>query len=550
MKQILRLLPIIIISSLWGGSHVQASHLVGGILTYKYIGDSTNIAHHYQVNVTVYRTTRWSSFSSVNGPPVCVSSSCFPNQTISLSVAPGWPLNGEPVSSSMDCVAPQSPNVINMIEHRLVGDVILPGTCSDFSFKYSFLCCRINTSLIANVSSSPSGSNRLDAHLNNTFGENTSPQYVFNEATFSFCENQSININHYADDPDGDSLRYLFTKPRIGDCLESANYISFETMFTKSQPFSAVSPGVVLDSLTGNISFVSTSQTGHYNYAFKVEDYRWVSGLNQYVQVGSSYLEGMVSFAGQCLSSVVVGPQLKNTNHPKQNFPIDILNRMEDPSLIPNADTVSGQGGIAEAALHKVDYNCLSTTIDLYFTTPIQCNTISTDGSEFRIMTADSILVPILAAIPNCTFPQMTEHITVELYNPLPDNGDFLASIRTGNDGNTLINMCGFEMPPHYTFVIQSNDCPVFSTDKLNKNTVAMRIHPNPNAGVFTVTGSGEPHVLRVYNMLGVCVIEENGQGNHLVNQAGLASGNYLVKVEYPLRGRVEQTPMTVSISR
>lgn len=525
---------------------LQAAHLVGGTMTYEYIGDTSGIPHHYQINITLYRTTRYTTFNGIVGPNVCVASSCFPNQSVNMAIAPGDPQQGTPVGENANCISP-NPNTTDFIEHHLVGHVVLPGVCSNYSFKYNMLCCRIGFNNIANVSGGPGNNNRLEVFLNNTRGENSSPQFVFNEAVINLCQDQNVSINHFSTDADGDSLLYAFDYVSNGVSCDTSLNLTYEPPYTFNQPFPADSLGIAIDQQTGEISFKSTNASGNYIYAFKIEDYRWVNQLNAYVKVGSSYIEGWVTFAGSCRPSVLEGPSLSTNEHPKQNYPADILNRMEDVLLIPNVDTVAGSGAFAEVSLHTVSYNCLSNTIDLYFQNNIRCNSIAPNGSDFRILSPDSALVPISAAIPNCTFPQTTDHVTLVLHNPLPGNGDFLGSIRTGTDDNTLINECGFDMPPHYTFVIHSDDCPVFSVFSEDLPSTQMRIYPNPNNGSFTVVANGEPHVLRVYNMLGVCVIEENGRGEHLVNQIELTPGNYIVRVEYLLNGRMEQQKMTVA---
>ena len=546
MKALIKYVVVLLIFLSHFDSPLNASHLVGGTMSYEYIGDTSGIPHHYKINITLYRTTRYTTFNNVLGPTVCITSSCFPNQTVTIGLAPGYPPNGTAVGENANCVT-LNPNTTDFFEHKLEGFVELPGTCSDFSFKYAMVCCRVGYANFANVFGGTGITNRLEALLNNTRGENTSPQFVFNEAVINLCQSQNVSINHYAIEPDGDSLQYAFDYVSNGNSCDTAFNVSYDPPYTFDQPFPAELPGTTIDQQTGEILFKSTSASGNFIYAFEVIEYRWVNQLNAYVKVGSSYTEGWVSFGGSCRPNVIDGPDLSNNHHPKQNYPASILNRMEDVLLIPNADTVAGSGSSAEVSLHRVSYNCLSNSIDLYFENNIRCNTIAPDGSDFRILSPDSVLVPISAAIPNCTPPQTTDHITLMLHNPLPGNGDFLASIRTGTDNNTLINECGFDVAPHYTFVIHSDDCPVFSTHMEDQSPISLRIYPNPNNGTFTAVGTGEPHVLRVYNMLGVCVIEERGHGEHLVSQAGLAPGNYVVRVEYPLNGRVEQQKMTVA---
>lgn len=514
-------------------------------MTYEYIGDSTGIPHHYQLNVTLYRTTYWTLYSGVTGPSVCVNSSCFPSQNIHLNIKPGTPINGDTVFATSKCTNDTSEGFINSYRHELVGTVILAGPCSDYRFTYAFLCCRINNVNINNISSFPGSTNFLEAKLNNVFGNNSSARFINNQGTFNFCVDQNIVINHSALDVNGDSLHYELIGARAGNRCDTALFAIYDSPYTALQPFAADANGTSLDPNTGIISLKSSNITGNFIYVVRVEDYRWISGPNQYVRVGSVVLEGMISILDQCDPKIVNGSELLTNDSTKGNFPVSIFDRL--PSLgatnIPNFEPV----GQSQVALHVVEYNCLSTFVDLFFDDPMLCNSISSNGNEFRIYAPDSTLVPVIGIDRNCGQSITTQHITLELLSPLGQNGDFLVLIAEGLSGNTILNECGFSIPTNYAFVIQSEDCPIFSVYDYDQKHVNMVIYPNPNIGTFSVVGTGEPHVLRVYNMLGVCVIEERGHGEHLVSQAGLAQGNYVVRLEYPLNGRVEQQKMTVA---
>lgn len=63
-----------------------AAHIVGGALSYEYIGNSKDIPHHYFVKLTRLQTARYNVFTNVRNGGHCTNSSCFPAQFELLSI--------------------------------------------------------------------------------------------------------------------------------------------------------------------------------------------------------------------------------------------------------------------------------------------------------------------------------------------------------------------------------------------------------------------------------------------------------------------------------
>ena len=81
-----------------------ASHLAGGDIQYRYIGDSTGIARHYKVILRVYRDITGIGMPTTES--VTVSSNCFANQNITMSLQAG---SGLVAPTLFDCVTTGSP---------------------------------------------------------------------------------------------------------------------------------------------------------------------------------------------------------------------------------------------------------------------------------------------------------------------------------------------------------------------------------------------------------------------------------------------------------
>ncbi|HTR32034.1 MAG TPA: gliding motility-associated C-terminal domain-containing protein [Puia sp.] len=73
--------------------------------------------------------------------------------------------------------------------------------------------------------------------------------------------------------------------------------------------------------------------------------------------------------------------------------------------------------------------------------TPIRCSSIAADGSDFSL--AGSTPVSVVGASAICDSLGMTDTVVVQLSAAIKTMGSYQLSLKTGDDGNTLLNYCG-----------------------------------------------------------------------------------------------------------
>ncbi len=83
---------------------------------------------------------------------------------------------------------------------------------------------------------------------------------------------------------------------------------------------------------------------------------------------------------------------------------------------------------------------CITDTLQLVFKTPINCNSIDPDGTDFTI--TGPVPVTIKRAVGICS-NGVTTIIRIFLTAPIKTNGSFQIRLNNGTDGNSLINECG-----------------------------------------------------------------------------------------------------------
>ena len=93
-----------------------------------------------------------------------------------------------------------------------------------------------------------------------------------------------------------------------------------------------------------------------------------------------------------------------------------------------------------------VPLKCAPNSIRLVFDKPIICNSIATDGSDFRLN--GPYPVAISSAKGNCTGTGSgSNEIVLSLSQPLQRTGTFSLALQNGSDGNTIFNECGIQTP-------------------------------------------------------------------------------------------------------
>jgi gliding motility-associated-like protein len=97
--------------------------------------------------------------------------------------------------------------------------------------------------------------------------------------------------------------------------------------------------------------------------------------------------------------------------------------------------------------------------VELNFVVKLDCESIAQDGSDFRLTNPLGQPIPIKRLSATCDVNKETKKITVHLFKPLLVNGRYFLYSKTGNDGNTLTNKCGFPMDEFDTLVLIVDDC-------------------------------------------------------------------------------------------
>lgn len=465
MKKLITLLTI-----LFALNSLTASHLAGGEIWYEYAGNSQH-PHRYDVYLIVYRDVSGVPMCPGYCPaPICITSSCFSTINVNAQLLPfNLSANSDTLPGSFpgsiitpeltDCIDPSDPSLVTTEAYRFYAQVDLPSVCSDITFAYSASARNGSDNLTT------AGFFHVEAELNSTLGNNTSPKFV-NPAAKSFCVGTPFIWSQAAIEPDGDSIFYDFGIPQTGTCT-NPNDMTFATGYSRTNPMTTTN-GVMFNNSTGTLRFTA-SQPEVVVINIEITEYRYSSQFGQWLEVGSSVRDLQVPVVTLCRSGVQNGPKFASGSYPKQCISRDSLMGYGFP-FVSNYDSIPDPNNPGEhlLCLPVVDYSCFDTIVRVNFEKGVYCETVSEDGSEFRLIGPDSVARPVTGVIKNCRADLVTKKIDLLLHKPLDVNGDYFLQIKTGSDGNTLTNKCGFELEKFFMVIIRVNDCPILDYELKN----------------------------------------------------------------------------------
>lgn len=200
---------------------LEATHVAGAEISYRYIGDSTGIPRQYQVILLLYRDMTPGTAGLFNTVQIDVRSTCFANSVTTATRVPGTlPDGGLPTPGYDDCVLPNASGYVAVSMHKYKAVLTLPQNCASIIFSYDICCrsgCIDNLSACAPLNcggNCPDGT-YVEAFLNNMNGQNTSPQFL-TAAAKAFCTNSYFVWTHPTFEPNNDSIDYAFTNPMEG----------------------------------------------------------------------------------------------------------------------------------------------------------------------------------------------------------------------------------------------------------------------------------------------------------------------------------------------
>ncbi|MFL5752393.1 MAG: PKD domain-containing protein [Bacteroidia bacterium] len=183
-----------------------ATHIIGGSLTYEYLGGAS-----YRITLKMYRDC-----SSATGfdNPALIEIRGNNGATFATSKDISMALSTVSVVNPYIDTCAVNPNVC--IEEAIYTTVVnnLPPNVGGYHLYYR-RCCR--NALITNLSSPLNDGFTIYTYIpdNNVVLGNSSPTWSSSPPTY-VCVGKPINYNHSATDADGDSLVYSFYSPYIG----------------------------------------------------------------------------------------------------------------------------------------------------------------------------------------------------------------------------------------------------------------------------------------------------------------------------------------------
>lgn len=393
------------------------SHLSGGDIQYRYIGDSTGVARHYKVILRLYRDVTGIGLPVTE--TVTLSSNCYGNINIPVALVPG---SGVVSPTLFDCVTASS-YTKTLEVYMYVGYVTLPGNCASYRFWY-YNCCRPGG--ITNIAASSGQGFYFDAELDNASqGQNSSPIFV-SEPVRAFCVGNPFNWKQTAIESDGDSIVYSLINCRQNAYPNQVD-IPYVAGYTTQQPVSSAYFNI--NPNTGLINFLPT-QTEIDVLSVLVEEYRWDTVWGYWYKVGSASRDMMISISPNCNAIASQGVQYDNTI-----YPIDTL-----------------------TALPFIKASCFDTTLTLKFHIALDC--YSVNAQDFRMTGPDGQPRAITNITANCDVNEETDSLTIHIPFSLGMDGRYFLYSKKGLDGNTLINKCGLPMMENDTIVVIVDDCP------------------------------------------------------------------------------------------
>ena len=144
---------------------------------------------------------------------------------------------------------------------------------------------------------------------------------------------------------------------------------------------------------------------------------------------------------------------------PPGQYTISITTGSDNTTLLDDCGNAITEGSSTSFAVLPVQptpmdslapVGCSPNTINLVFSNSMKCSSIAPDGSDFVVSGTDPS-VKVISAGNDCSNGASTI-ISVQLNKPIQTAGNYSITLKTGSDGNTLIDICGQETLPATLF--------------------------------------------------------------------------------------------------
>lgn len=441
LKYFLSLVVILCLSA-----SANATHIVGGELTYKNLGNN-----NYEIKLKLYRDC-YNGVAQYDAPAfVSVYNSAGGLIQVLQMIFPGSDTLHNTINNPCGIIQ----NQVCVEEAIYVKTVNLPPIVGGYNLAYQ-RCCRNNS--IVNIVNPGAAGSTYYAHIpgSEIVAANSSPFYN-NFPPIYLCTNTPIDFDHAATDPDGDSLVYEFCDPYIGATSGAPqpsqptappyNFVTYTTGYSAVYPL-ASSPAVSIDPQTGFLTGVPNQQ-GQYVVGVCVKEYR--NGV------------------------------LLSTN--KRDFQFNVLNCQNPIAIIPfaNVTTFDTNGNPTFCSGNTVDFTNTSQNANSFywdFGDPTTTSDFSTLQNPSYTYPDSGLYTISLTAHNNTSNCNDTAYATIHIYPLLqPDiQSSSLPQCLTGNTFN-FVSIGAFNA-----------GAATFSWNFSNANPGSSALQ-NPDSIVFTSSG-------------------------------------------------------------
>lgn len=260
--------------------NANATHLVGGFINYQYKGVSSS-GVQFLVTITSYRDCKPGSIQFPDEIDVCVYNKGNGKLTGSFTFPNLAKQKVNPVGRT-DCPEATSVCLEKAIFQKTI---VLPKNSFGYYVKWEICCRNTQVNLRNDQNGAPFIGQTYQTIIPSTDLVNSSPYFLDVPVPF-ICVNDTVQINNYAIDPDGDKLVYKLATPWYGASI-SNNFPGCESVYTAPEaikssdyafgysgafPFGA-SGYSAINSSNGITTFMAR-QTGNYAVAIDLEEWR------------------------------------------------------------------------------------------------------------------------------------------------------------------------------------------------------------------------------------------------------------------------------------
>lgn len=138
---------------------------------------------------------------------------------------------------------------------------------------------------------------------------------------------------------------------------------------------------------------------------------------------------------------------------PPGNYLVSVKNGTDSNTIIDNCGTNIPVGNSLPLIINPTmptpmdsltTPRCAPQSLQLVFKKNMLCSSVAPDGSDFIVTGPSS--VHVVSALTNCN-NDVTRVVTINLAAPIVHGGKYQLKLKTGNDGNTLLDECTQQTP-------------------------------------------------------------------------------------------------------